>query len=202
VAELERANLEHVVLMTSSAVTRPGAALLAERFRLVEEAVRASDLPWTLLRPDAFASNTLAWARQIQALGSVSLPYPDAHVVPIHEADVVDAALAALSDSRHLRTTYLLTGPESFSQRRQVALIGQGLGRDLGVVELTREQWRAQVQDFMPGDVAEALLDLWAVADHAPQSTECTVHQVTGQQPRTFSQWVEEHLDAFGPRLT
>jgi uncharacterized protein YbjT (DUF2867 family) len=198
VRELEKADLRHVVLMTSSSVLLPRAGLLAEEFRAVEQAVQASDLPWTLLRPDAFASNTLAWAQQVTALGSVSLPYPDAHVVPVDEDDIVDAAVAALTDERHVRRAYLLTGPESLTQRQQVELIGHGLGRDLGVVELTRNQWRTAVEDFMPAFVADALLDLWAESENTPQPTDHTVREVTGQRPRTFAQWVEEHLDAFG----
>jgi uncharacterized protein YbjT (DUF2867 family) len=197
VQELGRTDLQHVVLMTSSAVTLPRAGLLAEEFLTVEQVVQASDLPWTLLRPDAFASNTLAWVQQITALGSVSLPYPEAHVAPVHEDDIVDAAIAALTDDRHVHRAYLLTGPESLTQRRQVELIGDHLSHDLEVAELTPEQWRTAVQDFMPGFVADALLDLWADTDRKPQPTEHTVREVTGQHPRTFSQWVEEHLDAF-----
>lgn len=197
VAELSRADLEHVVVMTSSAVELPSAARLASQFRLVEDVVRSADLPWTLLRPDAFAANTEAWAPQLKVRGQISLPFPDAHVVPVHEADIVDAALAALTDDHHVRRAYLLTGPESITQRGQVEIIGQALGRQLHIQELSREQWLASVEGRMPEFVANALLDLWASSDHTPQSTDHTVQQVTGQPPRTFGQWVGEHVDAF-----
>jgi uncharacterized protein YbjT (DUF2867 family) len=197
VAELHRAELQHVVVMTSSAVVLPGAARLAGQFHQVEDAVRAADLPWTLLRPDAFASNTEAWAPELRERGQVSLPYPEAHVVPVHEDDIVDAALAALTDDRHVRTAYLLTGPESMTQREQVGTIARELGREVPVVGLSREQWRSSVEGRMPAFVADALLDLWAAADHVPQPTDRTVQRVTGQRPRTFAQWVGEHRDVF-----
>ncbi len=193
---LVRAEVRHVVVLSSASVEMPGAAALAAHHQAVEDAVANAGLPWTFLRPGAFANNTLAWAPGIRA-GRVALPYPDAFVEPIHEADVVDAAAALLSSPHRENRAYFLTGGESLTQREQVQAIGDAIDREVAVDELTPEQWSDQVEAFMPANVIEALLAMWQAAVGRPGRVDGTVGDVTGAEPRTFRQWVSEHVDDF-----
>src|SRR4051794_13443821 len=114
------AGVERVVVLSSASVELEGGSAIGRHQAVVEDAVAASGVAWTFLRPNAFATNTLAWADQIRA-GRVAIPFPDAYLEPIHEADLADAAVAALTDARHEGHAYYLTGPESLTQREQVA---------------------------------------------------------------------------------
>jgi uncharacterized protein YbjT (DUF2867 family) len=60
-----QADLQHVVLLSSSAVTYSTPGWIGEQHLQLERAVAASGLPWTYVRPDAFMTNDLAWAHQI-----------------------------------------------------------------------------------------------------------------------------------------
>lgn len=125
--ELRQAGVLRVVLLSSSSVLLPAAGTIAEHHRQAEEPLLASGLPLTILRPDVFATNSLDWADQVRH-GEVALPYPNAHVAPVHEADVVDAAVATLLEPDHLGRAYALTGPGSMTQAEQIQTIANALG--------------------------------------------------------------------------
>jgi uncharacterized protein YbjT (DUF2867 family) len=68
----------------------------AAAFKAVEDAARASGLPWTLLRSTDYASNSLAWVPQIRATGIVRGAYGDKATSTIHVGDVAAVSARAL----------------------------------------------------------------------------------------------------------
>jgi uncharacterized protein YbjT (DUF2867 family) len=192
----ETAGVHHVVLLSSSAALSPTAMdnPLGRHHVLVERALLASTIPVTLLRPDAFASNALGWLPAIQAGRPVEQAYPDANVAPIHEDDVADVALVALTTDRLTGQAVTLTGPRSISLREQIGVLADQLGRDVVVRELTRVEAEENMAHYMPTEFVTALLDFWAGA--AEPATVNDAERVTGKPARTFEQWVEEHLAA------
>lgn len=182
------AELEQLVLLSSSAAESDdnpiGAAHLA-----VERPLQDSDLPLTILRPGAFAANARGWFPTIKSERVVRLAYPDIQLNPIHEADIADAAITALDDPAHAGKIYPLTGPESLSQRQQVAAIAAALGAPIELIELTHEQ----AAEFM----YKPVLELWAQLGTEPAQVGPTAESVTGTPARTFAQWAVDHLDDF-----
>ncbi|MDI5965560.1 NAD(P)H-binding protein [Streptantibioticus silvisoli] len=193
---LREAGVERVVVLSSASVEIPGGEGIGGQHQAVEDAVRGYGGAWTFLRPGAFATNTLRWAPGVRH-GRVALPYADAHVEPIHEADIADAAVAALTGAGHEGRAYFMTGGESLTQRRQVELIAAAAGRPVAVEDLDPEQWREQVAAFMPAPVADTLLGMWRGALDGPGRTDGTVRDITGATPRTFADWAADHADAF-----
>ncbi|WP_425585916.1 SDR family oxidoreductase, partial [Streptomyces thioluteus] len=88
------------MLLSSSSVLVPDPAAdpIARGHWAAEQALAASPITSTFLRPGAFATNALAWPHALRATGTVRLPVPDAHADPIHERDLAEAALAVLTD--------------------------------------------------------------------------------------------------------
>src|ERR1035438_9474631 len=89
----------------------------------VEQAIEHSAAEWTFLRASGFAANTLAWADQIRSGGVVRWAYGEAARSLIHERDIADVAVQALTDGKHAGATYVLTGPEAITQAD--GLLGQ-----------------------------------------------------------------------------
>ncbi|MEV6264968.1 NAD(P)H-binding protein [Streptomyces sp. NPDC051784] len=193
------AGVRHIVLLSSSTVEGPDAAAdpLARHHAVVEDALSASALPSTVLRPGAFAGNALGWSHAIRAGQPVELPYPDAHTAPVHEDDIADVAAAALTGETLIGRTLTLTGPRSLTFREQLAVLAELLGREIPVRELTREQAVEGMGRFMPAPVLTSLLAQWAAAVGKPAGTTGTVRDVTGRPGRTFRQWAGENLGAF-----
>ncbi|GAA4712122.1 NAD(P)H-binding protein [Phytohabitans rumicis] len=194
----EAAGVKHIVLLSSSAALSPTALRdpLGRHHVLVERALLASTVPVTILRPDAFASNAFGWSHAIRSGEPIEQAYPDANVAPVHEDDIADVAVVALTEDRLVGQAITLTGPRSISLREQIGVIADRLGRDIAIHELTRVEAEEKMARYMPAEFVTSLLDFWAgaVADPAAVSD---AERVTGQPARTFEQWVDEHLPAF-----
>lgn len=170
----------------------PLAALHAE----IERLIRMSGLDWTFLRPGMFAANARSWwAPQIRAGNVVRWPYAVAPTAPIHEADIAAVAVSALLDTRHNCGDYVLTGPQSLTQREQVESIGELIGRSLRFEEISPEEARQEL-DF-PAAAVNMLLNAWAAAIGQPALVTSTVADITGNPARSFQDWVIDHADEF-----
>src|ERR671933_459384 len=92
--------------------------------------------------------------------------YGDAATSTIHERDVAAVAVRALVNPAHAGHSYVLTGPQSLTQRDKVRLIGEAIGKELSFEELPPEQLRqAMLAQGFPEDVPERLLG--SLADYA-----------------------------------
>lgn len=193
------AGVRHVVVLSSSSVTFPGAAedFNGARFLRVEEAVIRSGLAYTFLRPGGFASNAARWSWGITGESAVPLPYPDAVQVPIHEQDIADVAVVALTTDALVGAAPVLTGPERLTLREQVALIGDVIGRPVAVIEQTEAESSAMLSRFVPEVWVRQIIKDWreAVGATPPISDEYT--RITGRSSRTFRAWVVDHADLF-----
>ncbi|MDJ0345195.1 NAD(P)H-binding protein [Streptomyces sp. H10-C2] len=193
------AGVQHVVLLSSSAVLGPNAANdpIARQHLEVEDALKSSALPCTFLRPGAFASNALYWSWPLRTTGALNLPYPGSHTDAIHESDIAEAALAILKDPSLRGGAYTLTGPDSITFGEQVALLSRTTGRQLRVDAVTRDAWKAEVAEYMHGPFADALLDYWQSNDGRPVDLTHTVEELTGHPARGFAVWAEEYAAEF-----
>lgn len=199
VAQLSRSAVRHVVLLSSSSVTFPGAEddFNGSRFLRVERAIEASGLDHTFLRPGGFASNAARWSWGVKGESAVPLPYPEAVQVPIHEADIADVAVVALTGDSLTNATPVLTGPERLTLREQVATIGSVIGRPVSVVEQTEAESVAMLSRYVPRVWVDQIVKDWrqAVGSSPQISTEYT--RITGRPARTFRTWVVDHVDLF-----
>ncbi|HEX8519148.1 MAG TPA: NAD(P)H-binding protein [Pseudonocardia sp.] len=193
------AGVEHVVLLSSGAVVEadPETDPIAGLHARAERALRDAGLATTALRAGAFCGNTLQWARSIGAAGVVELPYPDARVASIHERDIADVAVAALTTGRGRGEAPSLTGPRSLSFAEHVAVLGDVLGRPVAVRAVDPDDARAAMARYAPPDVVDSLFTLWAAADGVPATVTEEVERLTGHPARTYDQWAHEHRDAF-----
>ncbi|HEX7019890.1 MAG TPA: NAD(P)H-binding protein [Gemmatimonadaceae bacterium] len=164
----------------------------------LEQTVEASGVPWTFLRPGVFALNCLAWwGPQIRSGDVVRWFYPDAATAPIHEQDVAAVGVRALCEDGHRGREYVLTGPESLTQREQVEILGSAIGRPLRYDGQTHDEARAALLAVMPPFVADMLLTAYAAAVGQPALVTSTVLDVTGTPARSFHQWVVDHAGQF-----
>ncbi|HEV2639050.1 MAG TPA: NAD(P)H-binding protein [Actinocrinis sp.] len=193
------AGVEHIVLLSSASVLvdDPQDNPLATAHLTVEQALLAGPVPVTILRPGAFAANAGGWARAIKAGQPVDLPYPDAYTEPVHDLDLAESALAALTDPAHRGGAFDLSGPASITLAEQVDLLGRELGRPTAFRTITAEQWKAQMARYMPGGYADALLELWRTAVGNPGEPADGVAHLTGHPARGFAQWAADHRADF-----
>ncbi|WP_214322703.1 NAD(P)H-binding protein [Nonomuraea sediminis] len=193
-----QADLQHVVLLSSSSVTYSTPGLIGEQHLRLERAVAASGLPWTFVRPDAFMTNDLAWAPQIIDDGVVRGVYGEAALAPVDPRDIAAVAVQALLDQR-AGEAYMLTGPQSLTQIQRVRIIAETIGRPLRFEEVPREQFREQMLSHgTPAPVVDELLDGFAARVGKTAEISTAVEEVAGRPAFTYAQWAAR---AFDPAL-
>ncbi|MHA6627384.1 NAD(P)H-binding protein [Pseudonocardia sichuanensis] len=162
-----------------------------------EEALRASGLRWTILRPAGFMSNTLEWAPQLRAGDVVRGPFGGVRVAMIDPADIAAVAATALVADGHEGRVYALSGPESLLPADRVRVLGEVLGRDLRFEAQSDDEAWTEMTARMPEPYVRAFFDFYVdgALDESPVLP--TVEEVTGRPPRTFTDWARAHADAF-----
>lgn len=200
-AAARAAGVGHILLLSSSSVLTPDPAAnpVAASHHAVEEALTASPLRSTFLRPGDFASNAYQWAGAFRSGRPVDLPYPLSQTSPIDETSLAEAALAVLTDTRLQGVSYHLTGPESLTATEQVELLAAASGSATTVNAVTREAWKESVAPYLPAELAEGLLSHWAATDGSPAEVTRDTERLIGRPARTFASWAAGHAGAFRP---
>ena len=164
----------------------------------VEDLIEKSRTRWTMLRPGPFALNCRNWwAPQIQNGDVLRWFHGAAQTAAVHERDVAAVAVRALCEEGHDRRDYVLTGPESLTQREQLAIIGDSIGRTLAFDEVSSDTARREVIATWPAWVADMLLSAYAAAVDRPALVTSTIEEVTGTPARTFREWAIDHAADF-----
>jgi uncharacterized protein YbjT (DUF2867 family) len=197
-AALAAAGVEHVVLLTSRSVIGGVAGnAITDLWTSSEDAVRASGLSWTILRPSGFMSNALRWLPELRRGDTVRAVFADVAIAAIDPDDLAAVAAAALTgrvpDSRALE----LSGPIALLPADQLALLGRVLGRDLRLQPLVGEDARAELARLFPPAFVDAQLRFFADGEFDDSRVVSTVPELLGRPARTFEQWAAAHAAAF-----
>ncbi|GAA2105708.1 NAD(P)H-binding protein [Kitasatospora saccharophila] len=193
------AGVQRVVLLSSDAVTLPGAEhhALARHHLQVERALRTAPLTATVLRPGGFATMALHWAEAVRAGRPVEQAHPDARLDVIHPEDVTDVAELALVSHRLDGETVALGGPEVLSFRDQARILGELLDRPIELREPTRQQAAARLSAHVPAPLVDSVLDYWAALPTEHHEAARSTERLTGRPGRPFRRWAADHLDLF-----
>ncbi len=164
----------------------------------LERLIEASGMRWTFLRPHVFALNCRNWwAPQIRSGNVVRWFFGDAETAPIHEADIAAVAGRALVEAGHDGHEYMITGPESLTQRQLLHMIGEAIGHPLRFEELSPDAARQDVLSNWPPAIATMLMDAYGAAVGRPAYVTTTVLDVTGAPARRFRDWAMDHAAEF-----
>jgi uncharacterized protein YbjT (DUF2867 family) len=190
-----KAGIRHLVkLSTLDAKTGIGTGRWHARG---EAAIRESGVPHTFIQTAAFMSNALSWADSI-CDGVLFSSTGDGKIAFIHPADIADVAASALTQKHSRNASLVITGPEALSYRDMVTAIGDAIGKSVHYEILSDAEALAGALKWADRAYAEALVDIWrAVRASRLAMVSNGVEQQLGRVPRSFSEWIEENIDAF-----
>lgn len=192
------AGVEHVVLLSGSSAAVGEVSNAFARYMLEsEQAVAASSVPWTFLRPFEFMSNTLRWASQLRAGDVVRAAFAGAAAAVIDPYDIAAVAAVALTRPGHHGRSYSLSGPQALRPADQVAVLGAVLKRNLQFEAQPDDEARAEMLNTMAAEYVNGFFRLYEDGTLNESEVLPTVADLTGRQPRTFAQWAAAHADAF-----
>lgn len=155
---------------------------------------------WTFIRPGEFSSNARLWAGPVKSRGMVFWAQIEPKVAVVDPRDVATVAVTALTSPGHEGKTYRISGPEALSVAERVDKLSAALGRPLQLVEVPVEDVvTAAARAGRQPLVVETTLGNLARKEFRRQASQVlpTFQEVVGRPPRTFDEWVADHIDIF-----
>jgi len=196
-ANMRRAGVERVVLLSSSAAPAGDETNAVARYHILSErAVRQSGLAWTFLQPNTFMTNTFQWLPQLRRGVVIRAPFPDVRVATIDPDDIGAVAAVALTSDAGDGRAYRLSGPQSLSPADRVATLAEVLGRELRFEGQTNQEARAEMSAAMPAEYVDAFFRFFVDGDLDESAVRPAVEEVTGRAPRSFEEWARDHAGA------
>lgn len=165
----------------------------------IENMIRAAVSAWTFVRPYGFASNTLLWADQIRQGDVVRWPYAQAQRTLVHDGDIAEVIVAALTNETLDGKSLTLTGSQTLSQAAQVRLIGEVLGKQLHLEEEDADVTRARMLGWgLPLPFVEGVLAYWAKCVAHPEPVNHIIEDIIGHPARDLREWIVANAARFG----
>jgi uncharacterized protein YbjT (DUF2867 family) len=197
-AEARQAGVRRVVLMSGSSAAGGDTGNAVSRYMIEsEDAVRASGLPWTMVRAFGFMSNTLQWVPQLREGDLVRAPFAGVPIAVVDPADIAAVAAAALTAAGHDGRVYTVSGPQALRPADRARILGEVLGRDLRFEGQPDDEARAEMSAAMPAAYVDAFFDFYVKGTLDESQPQPDVAEVTGRPARSFRQWSQAHADAF-----
>ena len=168
---------------------------------LVEESVKASGIPWTILRPHYYMQNLLSSAGTVASDGMLYMNMGQGRVGMIDGRDVgVFAAKVIEHPEQHAGKTYAPTGPELTTMAEAAEILSSVLGKRVNYVALPQDAAQQAMLGFG--------LSRWFVGNVVDYGrvysegwgdfTTNDFKEITGQDAHSFKQFASDFAPAFG----
>jgi len=197
----KRAKVKHIVRNSAIKAGHDAPNRNGRLHALVEEAVKASGISWTILRPHYYMQNLLSSASSVASDSALYMNMGKGRVGTIDGRDVgVFAAKVIEHPDRHVGKIYNPTGPESIDMAAAAETLSRVLGKQVNYVALPQDA----AQQAMLGlglsrwfvgnvvDYGRVYSDGWG------DFTTSDFKDITGQEARTFKQFATDFAPAFG----
>jgi uncharacterized protein YbjT (DUF2867 family)/predicted SnoaL-like aldol condensation-catalyzing enzyme len=197
-----KAGVKHVVL--NSAL---GAGDYPKSFpswhRTVEQKLQATSLSWTILRPNSFMQNIIAYmAPSIRAQGAFYSAMGDAKTSYLDIRDIASVAVNALTKpADHAGKIYELNGPEALTSDQLAQRVSRSANRLVQYVQIPELAQREAMQKMgMPAWQVDALLDLQRYYTQG-QGGELNdlLKTLVGHEPMKLDAFLIENKSSFEP---
>ena len=198
----KRSGISHIVRLSAGAFKgTPGPlSRVTGQHAEIDDELRASGVPYTILKPHFFMQNTMMAAQTVASDGVVYMAMKDGKIGMIDVRDIVDVAVKVLTEDGHEGKEYPLTGPASISFHDVAAALSRSQGRQVHYVDVPVEAARqAMIGMGLPEWVADALGEYTTAFSqgHGDFATDA-VEKITGQPARSYETFASDFAQAFG----
>jgi uncharacterized protein YbjT (DUF2867 family) len=198
IAAARKAGRAHIVHHAASGSDR---SRIIRHINEVEGALRASGLPWTILRPTFYLQNTMMAIPTVQSHGAIYLPMKQGRMAMTDVRDIVDVAAHVLLSlaGAHEGKTYTLTTPESFTIAEFASTLGAALGKPVNYVDVPIGAARESMVGMgMDPWVVDGYMELFeGFADNWGDKTSDDIPKLLGRPARGRSEFVAAFKGAF-----
>jgi uncharacterized protein YbjT (DUF2867 family) len=167
----------------------------------VEEGLKVSGIPFTILRPNNFYQNDYWFKDVLLQYGVYPQPFGDTGVSRVDVRDIAEAAAIALTTAGHDGQTYDLVGPEAITATRTAEIWASALGREIVYGGNDLDVWEKQQLQYLPAWMVFDFREMYAYfQEHGLKaSPDALARQakLLGHPPRTFEAFAAESAAAW-----
>lgn len=203
VAAAERAGVRRLVAQSGRRIhvlaEAVGVGPEAIGMHAAQEAVKASDLEWTVLQANNFNQN-FSEGDFLEAIlaGELALPVEDTMEPFIDVEDIAAVAVAVLTEDGHHGRVYELSGPESLTFQSAVDAMVKATGRSIVFQTVSPEDYVAALRaEGLPEDLVFFLDAMYRIMREGKIGDVADgVEQVLGRKPVAFADWAARTAEA------
>lgn len=195
----KQSGVKHIVKLSQLDADTNSSARFLRYHAAVEQAIQASGMAYTFLRPNLFMQGVLNFKPTIVAQNAFYAAAGEGKVSVVDVRDIAEVAFAALTESGHEGESYDITGPQALTHAEMAAYLSTALGRQVAFVDVAPEAMRAALLGIgFPVWQADGLLEeyaLWSQNEAAIVTSD--VENATGKAPRSFEVFARDYAPAF-----
>jgi uncharacterized protein YbjT (DUF2867 family) len=162
----------------------------------IEAVVKASGIPFTILRPNNFFQNDYWFKDAILKYGIYPQPIGDIGVSRVDVRDIAEAAAIAFTTPGHEGQTYNLAGPQAHTGKSTAEVWSRALGKTIAYGGNDLDTWEQQSLQFLPAwMVFDFRLMYRLFQDKGFKATLADIDRQTnllGHVPRSFEDFATE----------
>ncbi len=190
--------IQYVVKVSTANTNLSSPLAYARSHAQIDQYLRDQPIDWTILRPTGFMQNFLEYTHPI---GKGILPHMlgDGQISYIDLRDIALMAKNVLTQPGHAKATYYLTGPASLTMADVAAELTAGLGFTVRSINQSEADTR-QGLGYSGLDAwhIDALIEQFKIGANGGEiDVNGEVARITGQAPRTLTQFVNEYQNRF-----
>jgi len=196
--------VELIVAMSQMNVHEGTSSPATQNHLITEDILDWADIGAVHIRPALFAWNYLGMAAPtVISEKKFYFPNPEAKYTIIHPQDigeVVAEILTAENIQQHIGQKYDLSGGKIYSGREVADVIGKLLKQKIEYVPIPVDMWidamknQPYVNEFLAAHLKEFSKDIEVGKFN---KTTDVVKTITGHEPRSFEDYIKEHIDVF-----
>ncbi|NKB43963.1 MAG: NAD(P)H-binding protein [Alphaproteobacteria bacterium] len=200
--QAEAAGVKHLVYMSSTESNADNPRRIPQVHWKVVEAIMASNVNWTIMRPNFFMQGIFPFAGQVKANDAFAFPAGDGTASMCDVRDVGEVAAVILTGGEsHYGKTYDLTGPDIVSFHDVAALLSKTLGREITYNPMPLQAFHDYLAKVLKSDwhvdgVVELMQEM--SEEGGLDFTTETMGELLRRPPTTIAQFIEEHKAMFG----
>ena len=167
----------------------------------VEEGIKRSGIPFTILRPDNFFQNDYWYKDVILQYGIYPQPIGGVGTSRVDIRDIAEAAAIALTSPGHEGQTYDIVGPDVLTGESIASAWSRALGKPIKYGGNDLDAWEAQSLQYLP---AWMVFDFRLMYAHfqknglkASPEAIAGITKLLGHAPRSFDAFVTETAAAW-----
>lgn len=165
----------------------------------VEEIIKSSGLPWTILKPTFYMQNTMMAAETIATQGNIYWNMKDGKLGMIDVRDIAEAAFAVITGEGYKGKSYILTGPQAISFTDIAKILSRVLEKEVNYINVPGEaSLQAMVGLGVPEWIAKGFVELSeGFSENFANRTTQNVEILTGHPARSFEQFANDFAQVF-----